>query len=65
MSGVVLERRQGRHRLYSIDPAGPANDALQFLRGVLERALDAGTKTGDSSTSPVVDPEGGSVRRRA
>ncbi|MDF3306795.1 winged helix-turn-helix domain-containing protein [Rhodococcus sp. T2V] len=65
MSGVVLERRQGRHRLYSIDPAGPANDALQFLRDVLERALDAGAMTGDSSTPPVVDPEGGSVRRRA
>lgn len=65
LSGVVLERRQGRHRLYSIDPVGPANDALQFLRDVLERALDAGVKTSDSSTSPAVDPDGDSVRRHA
>ncbi|WP_237720543.1 MULTISPECIES: ArsR/SmtB family transcription factor [Rhodococcus] len=63
LSGVVLERRQGRHRLYSIDPMGPANDALQFLRGLLERAL--GAKTSDSPMSPTVDPDGGSVRRRA
>lgn len=39
LSGVVIERRAGRHRYFSIDPAGPANDALTFLRDVLERAL--------------------------
>jgi ArsR family transcriptional regulator len=39
MSGVIVERRSGRNRFFSIDPAGPANDALQFLRDVLERSL--------------------------
>lgn len=62
LSGVVVERRSGRHRYFSIDPAGPANDALQFLQGVLERALslDEDARTGD-----VRDDSGSRVRRRA
>ncbi len=42
MSGVIVERRDGRNRYFSIDPAGPANDALRYLRDVLERALTTG-----------------------
>lgn len=60
LSGVIVERRAGRHRYFSIDPAGPANDALAFLRDVLERAL----VTGDSQRAddhPVDAP----VRRQA
>lgn len=55
MSGVVVERRSGRHRFFSVDPAGPANDALQFLRDVLERSLVAAQA---SSVSPLVDDTG-------
>ncbi len=49
LSGVITERRAGRNRFFSIDPAGPAHDALQFLRGVLERSLVA---------QPASDPPG-------
>ena len=65
LSGVIVERRQGRHRLFSIDPAGPANDALQFLRDVLGRALEAGSNTSESPTTATEDSEPASVRRRA
>lgn len=65
LSGVIVERRQGRHRLFSIDPSGPANDALQFLRDVLGRALEAGSNTSDSPTTATEDSEPASVRRRA
>lgn len=52
MSGMVVERRSGRHRYFSIDPAGPANDALQFLQDVLERALVVGEESTSSSEGP-------------
>lgn len=54
MSGVISERRAGRHRFFSVDPGGPANDALQFLRGVLERSLLVQTSSdlrGDEQTT--------------
>ncbi|MCD2109222.1 MULTISPECIES: ArsR/SmtB family transcription factor [Rhodococcus] len=65
LSGVIVERRQGRHRLFSIDPAGPANDALQFLRDVLGRALEAGSNSSDSPTTATEDSDVASERRRA
>ncbi|OUC78834.1 ArsR/SmtB family transcription factor [Gordonia lacunae] len=64
MSGVVVERRAGRHRYFSIDPAGPANDALQFLQGVLERALGAGEATGDAPAPDIREDEA-KARRQA
>ncbi|MGW6655737.1 ArsR/SmtB family transcription factor [Rhodococcus sp. NPDC055024] len=65
LSGVIVERRQGRHRLFSIDPSGPANDALQFLRDVLGRALEAGSNASELPTTATVDSDAASVRRRA
>ncbi|MFE4500823.1 ArsR/SmtB family transcription factor [Rhodococcus sp. NPDC056743] len=65
LSGVIVERRQGRHRLFSIDPSGPANDALQFLRDVLGRALEAGTNSSDSPTTTTLDSDSASTRRQA
>ncbi|MCG7634134.1 MULTISPECIES: ArsR/SmtB family transcription factor [Gordonia] len=64
MSGVVVERRAGRNRYFSIDPAGPANDALQFLQGVLERALGAGEATGDAAAPDIREDEA-KARRQA
>lgn len=55
MSGVIIERRDGRHRYFAIDPAGPANDALRFLHDVLERALTSGQAAVSSSQSVVDD----------
>ncbi|WP_240524142.1 ArsR/SmtB family transcription factor [Gordonia polyisoprenivorans] len=65
MSGVVVERRSGRHRYFSIDPAGPANDALQFLRDVLERALETGEASSNQPTTRNGEAERASDRRRA
>jgi ArsR family transcriptional regulator, arsenate/arsenite/antimonite-responsive transcriptional repressor len=64
MSGVIVERREGRSRLFSIDPAGPANDALMFLRDVLERALTAGVAATDRSESARDDRRAVSPARR-
>ncbi|MGW4336401.1 ArsR/SmtB family transcription factor [Rhodococcus koreensis] len=38
-SGLILERREGRYRYYSLDPEGPVRDALAFLQGILGSAL--------------------------
>jgi ArsR family transcriptional regulator, arsenate/arsenite/antimonite-responsive transcriptional repressor len=38
-SGVVTERRAGRHRYYSLNPEGPAREALEFLQGLLRSSL--------------------------
>jgi ArsR family transcriptional regulator, arsenate/arsenite/antimonite-responsive transcriptional repressor len=62
LSGVVVERKQGRNRLFAIDPSGPANDALQFLRDVLGRALDAGVDAAETTTP---DATPAPSRRRA
>ncbi|OZF01319.1 ArsR/SmtB family transcription factor [Rhodococcoides fascians] len=63
MSGVIIERRAGRHRFFSVDPAGPANDALQFLRGVLERSLLTQTSS-DAPGAEHIDAVELPVRRR-
>src|SRR5215470_2750350 len=38
-SGVVTERREGRHRYYSLDTEGPTREALEFLQGLLRSSL--------------------------
>ena len=38
-SGVIIERRAGRHRYYSLDPEGPARAALEVLQGLLQSSL--------------------------
>ncbi|NMO02866.1 winged helix-turn-helix transcriptional regulator [Gordonia sp. TBRC 11910] len=65
LSGVIVERREGRNRLFSIDPAGPANDALQFLHGVLERALSAGTESRVEQAPPGATVDDAAGRRNA
>lgn len=65
LSGVIIERRQGRHRLFSIDPAGPANDALRFLHDVLERALAAGEEAGTVEPADGDDVHASPSLRRA
>lgn len=63
MSGVITERRSGRHRYFSIDPSGPANDALQFLRDVLERSLVAGQAASDATRVDETDHDDTRARR--
>ncbi|RPA19874.1 helix-turn-helix transcriptional regulator [Gordonia sp. OPL2] len=55
LSGMVIERRDGRHRYFSIDPAGPTQDALAFLQSLLNGALATSTEqphAPESSTPP-------------
>lgn len=49
VSGVVVERREGRHRYYSLDSAGPARDALDFLQNLLQNSLRDLKSSGKSS----------------
>jgi ArsR family transcriptional regulator len=39
-SGLVSERRAGRHRLYSLHPDSPLRDVIAFLEGLLSSSLD-------------------------
>ena len=39
-SGLVHERREGRHRLYSLDVDGAVRDAFVFLQSILRDAVD-------------------------
>jgi len=57
-SGVIIERRAGRHRYYSLDPEGPARAALEFLQGLLQPSLRE-LKTDAEALAP-----GGSEPRR-
>jgi ArsR family transcriptional regulator, arsenate/arsenite/antimonite-responsive transcriptional repressor len=58
-SGVLTERREGRHRYYSLDPEGPTRDALEFLQGLLRSSL---RELSSNVEAPVPS---GTERRRA
>jgi ArsR family transcriptional regulator, arsenate/arsenite/antimonite-responsive transcriptional repressor len=38
-SGVVKERREGRHRYYSLDTEGSVRDAFRFLQSLLQAGV--------------------------
>lgn len=38
-SGVITERREGKHRYYSLNYDGPTRAALEFLQGLLTGSL--------------------------
>jgi ArsR family transcriptional regulator len=59
-SGLVTERRDGRYRLYALDPAGPARDVLTFLQHLFETSLDEVKAAAE--TDPV--PEKAPARRQ-
>jgi ArsR family transcriptional regulator len=40
-SGVVIERRDGRNRFYSLDVDGTVRDAFVYLRSILREAVDS------------------------
>lgn len=39
-SGVVIERRDGRNRFYSLDLDGTVRDAFVYLQSILRSAVD-------------------------
>ena len=59
-SGVVTERREGRHRYYSLDPEGPTREALEFLQGLLQSSLRE-----LKSNAEALAPSGTESRREA
>lgn len=40
-SSLIVERREGRYRYYSLDADGPVRDVLQFLENLLGSSLAA------------------------
>lgn len=40
-SGVVIERRDGRNRYYSLDLDGTVRDAFFYLQSILHQGLDS------------------------
>jgi ArsR family transcriptional regulator, arsenate/arsenite/antimonite-responsive transcriptional repressor len=50
-SGVVKERRDGRHRYYSLDPEGSVRDALRFLESLLRAGVTLDTAAAGSADS--------------
>jgi ArsR family transcriptional regulator, arsenate/arsenite/antimonite-responsive transcriptional repressor len=56
-AGLVRERRTGRFRYYSVDPSGPAQEVLRFLRELFQSSLDeakAAAETNQMTESPQV-----------
>lgn len=52
-SGLIVERREGRFRYYSLDPEGSTRDALTFLQGILGSAVsvDASQASGEADSN--------------
>jgi ArsR family transcriptional regulator, arsenate/arsenite/antimonite-responsive transcriptional repressor len=55
MAGLVNERREGRYRLYSLDP-GPAQEVVEFLTKLYSSAL---TDMKDAAEHPPPDARSG------
>jgi Predicted transcriptional regulators len=39
VAGLVMERRQGRFRYYSVDATGPARDVIRVLQSLFDESL--------------------------
>lgn len=50
-SGVVKERRDGRHRFYSLDPEGSIRDAFLYLQTILQAGVTLDTAAGSEADS--------------
>ncbi len=55
-AGIVRERQDGRHRYYSVDQQGIAQEVLAFMQGILSASI------ADISTRK--DSDDGDVRER-
>ncbi|MFC5995184.1 ArsR/SmtB family transcription factor [Pseudonocardia hispaniensis] len=50
-AGLVTERRDGRYRLYSVDPSGSARDVLALLHQLFQTGLSEVRTAGDVAGS--------------
>lgn len=48
-AGLVSERRNGRFRLYSVDPTGPAQEVIRLLQDLFRGSLDQVKAAAESS----------------
>jgi ArsR family transcriptional regulator, arsenate/arsenite/antimonite-responsive transcriptional repressor len=48
---LIIERREGRYRYYSLDPEGPVQDALGFLQSILSQGVARGD-SGHANAEP-------------
>lgn len=55
-AGAVAERRDGRYRYYSLDPAGPTRDALIFLQELLGSSLLSLRSPAGTDSDRAADP---------
>ncbi|GAA4879866.1 ArsR/SmtB family transcription factor [Actinomycetospora straminea] len=56
-SGVVIERKSGRNRYYSLDREGTARDAFTYLQSLLQAGLDAVETSASDTSTPPADAE--------
>lgn len=57
-SGVVTERKDGRHRFMSLDADGAAREAFEFLQRIMSQAAD---ELGHASAGVVADQAEGEL----
>lgn len=55
-SGLVRERREGRHRYYSLDLDGAVRDAFVYLQSILGQAVDDVGTLGPAEVEDGDDP---------
>lgn len=56
-AGLITERRNGRYRLYSVDPNGPAQEVMDLLQGLFQGSLQDAKKAAEGGA----DSDGVSV----
>jgi ArsR family transcriptional regulator, arsenate/arsenite/antimonite-responsive transcriptional repressor len=67
---LIVERKEGRYRYYSLDPEGPVQDALGFLQSILSQGVarddsDVGNiKPVDRALSPKARSKSSAARAR-
>ena len=50
-AGLVIERREGRYRYYSVDPSGVAKEVISLLQSMFQDALRDTRKSATASRS--------------
>lgn len=58
---LIVERKEGRYRYYSLHPDGPVQDALGYLQAILSQGVSRGTGNATSDSSPSADSSGSRV----
>jgi DNA-binding transcriptional ArsR family regulator len=67
---LIIERKAGRYRYYSLDPEGPVQDALDFLQSILSQGVTRGgsavqdTEPVDRAPSPKARSKSSAARAR-